>query len=202
MRKRNDYDDLKNILILIAVPNGVWLLLFSWGLFYRVRHNLKTDILLLIVLGLAVVFGITLCLYFIILFVEKTGNWLALRQCQKGNHTWNGCICTTCGATNHTWDGCKCTKCGETRDEGHSWDVCYCTRCGKTRNEGHSWDGCVCTRCGETNHTWELVESEIADDEYSYESGNQFLISYGYTKHTYRCNKCGKMRYEEYHHES
>ena len=42
-------------------------------------------------------------------------------------------------------------------------------------------------------HDWETIESGKTEDEYSYESGNQYFIAEGHYYHIDRCKKCGKI---------
>jgi hypothetical protein len=41
-------------------------------------------------------------------------------------------------------------------------------------------------------HDWEIIESGKTEDEYGYESGNQYFIAEGHYYQINRCKKCGK----------
>jgi hypothetical protein len=69
------------------------------------------------------------------------------RECQLGNHSWNGCHCKHCCIHRHDWgDDYSCKRCGYKGSicdvEGHNWDMLAvgnydyiegCTRCGIQR---------------------------------------------------------------------
>ena len=42
-------------------------------------------------------------------------------------------------------------------------------------------------------HDWETIESGKTEDEYSYESGNQYFIAEGHYYEIKRCKKCGEI---------
>lgn len=110
-------------------------------------------------------------------------------RCKMLGHKWGKytpCHCQRCKETRHEFVGCKCTRCGGVQ---HEWEVI---------EDNVEFITKRCKACGETEktkkpceHDWVLVESGEVEAEYSYESGNQFLISEGGRFRKYECSKCG-----------
>ncbi len=78
---------------------------------------------------------------------------------------------------------------------GHKWNGCICSRCGEKRDEGHAWDGCTCNVCGKTRdaeHRFELVPKGHL--EWDRQRERHILQP----KHIFRCERCGKERFEEH----
>ena len=115
-------------------------------------------------------------------------------SCLIGRHKWSTyspCRCRNCSAARHIISGCRCERCGI---YFHDWELTDST------DEFEDWR---CRLCGETKrtskpceHEWELISTETTEDEFSYESGNQYLISEGGVYYSYRCRKCGAEKTE------
>ncbi|MBP5489547.1 MAG: hypothetical protein J6Y10_02985 [Lachnospiraceae bacterium] len=79
----------------------------------------------------------------------------------------------------------------------HTWITdrqCTCRYCNVTN---HVLDkDCRCAYCGQTFHEWAYKSSYRTEPEYSYESGNQFLLGGGEEIVTYQCKKCGAEKEE------